>query len=63
GVGGARTGNCEQSRSGAEEKALDVHFLTSSQNRTKQRCLQCIFGTELRSDGNGLPAYLSDLIG
>ncbi|WP_204367433.1 hypothetical protein, partial [Mesorhizobium sp. NBIMC_P2-C1] len=30
-VGGARTGDCEQCRSGAEEKALDVHFLTSSQ--------------------------------
>src|SRR5690606_7718608 len=31
GVGGARTGDCDQSRSGAEKKALDVHFLTSSQ--------------------------------
>ncbi|MBN9253026.1 MAG: hypothetical protein J0I86_21050, partial [Mesorhizobium sp.] len=30
-VGGARTGDCEQSRSGAEKKALNVHFLTSSQ--------------------------------
>ncbi|MER9836471.1 hypothetical protein NKJ28_16025, partial [Mesorhizobium sp. M0145] len=28
---GARTGNCDQCRSGAEKKALDVHFLTSSQ--------------------------------
>ncbi|ESZ10582.1 hypothetical protein X735_28340 [Mesorhizobium sp. L2C085B000] len=36
GVGGARTGNCDQGRSGAEEKALNVHFLTSSQNRTRQ---------------------------
>ncbi|WP_206072911.1 hypothetical protein, partial [Mesorhizobium mediterraneum] len=27
----ARTGNCDQRRSGAEKKALDVHFLTSSQ--------------------------------
>jgi len=27
-VGGARTGNCDQGRSGAEKKALDVHFLT-----------------------------------
>ncbi|MBZ9874881.1 hypothetical protein LB542_29035, partial [Mesorhizobium sp. BR1-1-9] len=26
---GARTGNCDQGRSGAEKKALDVHFLTS----------------------------------
>ncbi|WP_292147058.1 hypothetical protein, partial [Mesorhizobium sp.] len=31
GVGGARTGNCDQGRSGAEKQALDVHFLTSSQ--------------------------------
>src|SRR5690606_9394242 len=30
-VGGARTGDCDESRSGAEKKALDVHFLTSSQ--------------------------------
>src|SRR5690606_15343880 len=33
GVGGARTGDCDQSRSGADKKALDVHFLTSSQNQ------------------------------
>ncbi|WP_210163600.1 hypothetical protein, partial [Mesorhizobium ciceri] len=36
GVGGARTGNCDQGRSGAEKKALDVHFLTSSQNRVRR---------------------------
>ena len=31
-IGGARTGDCDQGRSGAEKKALDVHFLTSSQS-------------------------------
>jgi hypothetical protein len=36
GVGGARPGNCDQGRSGAEKKALDVHFLTSSQNRERR---------------------------
>jgi hypothetical protein len=30
-IGGARTGHCDESRSGAEKQALDVHFLTSSQ--------------------------------
>ncbi len=31
-IGGARPGDCDQGRSGAEKKALDVHFLTSSQS-------------------------------
>src|SRR6185295_2872994 len=30
-VGGTCTGDCDESRSGAEKQALDVHFLTSSQ--------------------------------
>src|SRR5690606_13703575 len=30
-VGSARTGDCDEGRSGAEKQALDVHFLTSSQ--------------------------------
>ncbi|MFB9345400.1 hypothetical protein ACFFTN_26280, partial [Aminobacter aganoensis] len=35
-VGRTSAGDCEQSRSGAEKKALNVHFLTSSQNRDRK---------------------------
>ncbi|MFB9345399.1 hypothetical protein ACFFTN_26270, partial [Aminobacter aganoensis] len=35
-VGRTSAGDCEQSRSGAEKKALNVHFLTSSQKFQKR---------------------------